>query len=693
MVKYSKKYAKAAAAGQMPLLTPDSDWVAPKELPDLRNRPFIAADLETKDDGLSANRGPGWVYGAGYVCGAVLAADGISVYAPIRHPEGGCLDPERVREWWNDHMRCRSRIIFQNAPYDLGWGGTEFDAPTPENIDDTQAMANILDETRLTYNLDDLCRWQGIEGKDERLLAEAAAVYTGASKPNEIKASIHKLPARYAGPYAEQDGTSTLNLAMKLLPLIEAEGSMEAYRLECDIIPLVVWMRRQGIRIDLDEMTRNKAYFFQKRDEALAELSRQMTIGRSVTMKDVMSSTFLERVFEDQGVPVPTIYEDGEKKDSFDADLMSKYDHWLPQLVAKSRQFHMAGDKFIGNYIEGFTHMGRIHSEIHQYRDDRGGTRTTRLAYSNPPLQQMPIRNLEIGPRIRRGFLPERGELWFAPDYSQQEFRLIVHFASICQMAGAQKAVEIYQRDPNTNFHDVVVQLTGLIYQKAKDANFAKAFRAGVPKFSMMIGSSVEEARAIYDQYDDEMPFVSRLAEHCDTKAQERGWIKLIDGARGHFDQWEPRWIDKAKWRKGKDEGRAMSPCSLEMARERAADPSHPWYRARLRRAFTYKAMNKLIQGSAARQTKLAMREFWREKIAPMIQMHDEFGISTSDPNLGKRVTQIMTDVVKLVVPVMVDSEWGVSWGEAAKVKGPDKKIIYGATFEEALAVQRSRAA
>lgn len=662
---------------QLPLLTPDSDWRVPSDLPDLRGRPLVACDTETKDEGLMADRGPGWVYGAGHICGVSMAAKGVAVYAPIAHPDTDCLDEDRVRRWVKDHFESDTPFVFHNAPYDCGWFRAQWGLKPPKILHDSMAAAFMRDENRLLYSLDSVCKWLGIRGKDETALREAAEIYRGESlkgkklkklSDRDVKKMIWRMPARYVGPYAEQDSVSCLEAMEKLFPMLEEQDVTEAYQLEVDLIPLVLEMKLRGIRINLDTAEKTKQEFFVKRDQALAVLTDKLMIGRAVDIKDAASRIFLERCFTDMKIPFPRTsatekYSQGQA--SFETEWMEKIDHWLPQNIARVLKFHAAGDKFIGNYIQGFTHMGRIHADVHQFKDEDGGTRTYRLSYSDPPLQQMPIRDEEIGPAIRKAFEPEEGAYWFAPDYSQQEYRLIVHFSFVCHMAGVEKAVQMYRDDPNTDFHNLVVKLTGLTRNRAKDCNFAKSYGAGIPKFSLMTGLSLEEAGAAMKQYDEEMPFVARMNEFCQTRAASKGFIRTLDGARIRFDRWEPKWLSKEQRARGYREGYKMEACSLEEGERRVADEKHPWHDARLRRAFCHKAMNGLSQGSAARQTKMAMRAVWREGIVPMIQMHDELGISLETPTLINRIVELMRDVVKLEVPVKVDAEFGPNWGEA----------------------------
>ena len=645
----SRKTKKVSSTAQLPLLVPDSDWQVPTELPDLAGQ-SIAMDTETKDIGLLHGVGAGWAHGAGYICGVSAAWDGGGIYAPVRHPDGDCLDVARVKNWTEYTVRNAAEVFFQNAPYDLGWMRQEWGVMPPDVVHDTTAMAVMIDENRLSYKLDSLCRWQGIPGKDETILREAAAAY--GFPPSEIKENLWQLPSRYVGPYAEADAVSTLALAKKLRPQLLQDQVWEAYRLECDLIPLCLEMRRRGIRIDEDAAQRAYDNLIARRDEVLAFLSRQ--IGEKVDVFCYKQTDWLERQHDAVGISYPRTPK--TNRGSFKAGSrdgwMQKHNHWLPANLAMAWKFSDGAEKFIRGYIMDFTHRGRLHANLNQFRSEDGGTRSHRFSISDPPLQQMPERDDILGPLIRSLFLPEPGEIWGTHDYSQQEYRMIVHCAALLNCRRAEEAVDLYIADPKTDFHNLVVQWTGLDRKRAKDCNFGKAFGAGVPKFAEMIGKTEEEAAEIYKQYDEKLPFVADAAQKCSRLAERRGYIRLIDKARCHFDHWTP--AQRGRW----------VPARKTDARYQE------WVNdgiTRFRRAFTHKAFNRFVQGSSARQMKMGMRDCWREGIVPMLQMHDELDVSHSSEKQGKRVNEIMRNAYTLAVPSVVDSEYGISWGDARK--------------------------
>ena len=413
-------------------------------------------------------------------------------------------------------------------------------------------------------------------------------------------------------------------------------------------------MRRRGIRIDTAAAEQARDLLLRKRDATLAELSEKL--GVRVGMEEIGRNKWLTQTFDAQGITYPYTKKGTPSFTAGTTGWMHKHEHWLPRLIVKADKAHNAATKFLETYILGHAVNGRVHAEIHPHRSDDGGTRSLRFSYSHPPLQQMTAHDEELAPLIRGVFLPEEGEVWAKPDVSQQEFRFIVHYAVAQGLRKAKEAAERYRTDPDTDFHQLVSDWTGLERSSAKNTNFAKAFGAGVRKFAAMIGKPEGEARAIYAKYDRELPFVRQLAARCQNTAAKQGYLELYDGARRHWDAWE---APEIAWTEG------MGPCSREEAERRVADPNHPWHRRWIRRAETHKAMNALIQGSAARHTKLWMRACWREGIVPLLQMHDALDCSVASPELAERVAQLGREAVTLEVPMQVDLKFGRSWGDA----------------------------
>jgi DNA polymerase I-like protein with 3'-5' exonuclease and polymerase domains len=672
-----------AGGNQLPMFLPESKWNRLAELPDLRQFDEIAIDTETRDNGLASGHGPGWAFRSGYIAGISVAYGPHNAesafYIPLNHPDTDNFSRESAISWLKSHSSLR--WIFHNGPYDLGWLRADgLFGPPPEKIDDTTAMAVMIDEHEFEYNLDAVARRCGVPGKDETLLREAAAAY--GFNP---KSEMWRMPAKYVGPYAEDDALATLKAARSMRPRLVDEGTVKAYTLEMELIPLIQEMRMRGIDIDLDHAERAKVELEGKRDEVFKDLSERL--GQRVGMEEIGKTRWLRSVFDAEGISYPFTANGNASFTAGVTGWMHKHPHWLPQQIVKADKYHNAASKFIQGYIIDYCHRGRIHPSINQFRSEdettgaRSGTRSHRFSYSDPPLQQMTSRDPELTPLIRGCFRPRPGEKWGRIDYEQQEYRLMVHFSELLGLPKAEEAANKYRNDPNTDFHQLVAELTGLDRTSAKQTNFAKAYGAGLKQFMALTNMSEADAARVMAQYDNEMPFINELNEECKRQAGRRGFIRLIDGARCHYPFWEGPWMSYEDRAVATRSGFETSPCRPDEAERRQSNPDHPWHGKRLRRADTRKAMNNLIQGSAARQTKIAMLNCWKEGIVPILQIHDELCFSTSRREEGERAAQIMVDAVKLIIPVGAGVDWGNSWAHAKPVKGG-----YPATWEAAQA-------
>jgi DNA polymerase-1 len=637
---------------QVLMFPTESSWKVPTDLPNLRDATVVAFDLETKDEGLQNGKGPGWCVGKGCVIGVSLAWEGGAIYLPINHPETANWDHGRVGAFLRELFSQEgTTIVGHNISYDLGWTETEWGIKPPKNIGDTGALAVFITESLLSYSLDGICRWIGIPGKDTRLMDQAAAD-RGIPK-GKVSENMWRLPAQYVGPYAETDAVVTLAAYHALLPRVIEEGVYAAYLKEMRLIPMTLAMRRRGIRIDENAVDQTIIEFNSKLTTTIASI--RDILGRPVSLSEFRSGKKMVEIFDSQSLDYPRT---AAGNPSFESSWMKDHPAQLPRLITRAKQIDDAANKFLGTYIRGYNQHGRIYASINQFKSENGGTRSHRFSYSDPPLQQMPSRDDELAPRIRRCFLPEFGS-WYAIDYSQQEYRLIVHVAYILQMLppdklppglhieGADIAVRRYREDPTTDFHNYVVEITRLIRRRAKDVNFAKAFGAGVAQFAIMTGMSPFEAKSTMAQYDRELPFVSQASKVISTWASQRGYVRLLDGAKVHYDLWEEDCFEK---------GQTARPYAAAV---------ETWGEGNIRRAYTHKAFNHLVQGSAARQMKTAMLDIWDAGYCPMIQIHDELGFSFDNPDDARACGKLMVDAIPLSIPMSVDIERGPSWGDA----------------------------
>ena len=645
--------------GQGQLFPPVSSWVPyVGPLPMVRDT-LIAIDTETRDGGLEKGRGPGSVYNDGYILGVSAAWNNNSIYVPVRHPDTDNRDLSGVIQWVEYLLR-HNRCVFFNGGYDLAWLIAEGCTIWPERMEDAQAQNILLDENWDSYSLDNCCARQGIPGKDEAGLNEAAASY-GIPK-GQVKANLWRLPARYVGPYAEQDAVATLALYEAQVPLLEAEGLMQAYRTEIELMEVIHGMRKRGIRVSTDEAERAQRAIRQNVLDTLRQIETPSNWGRKATIADIRSPQRLADIFDDKGIA----YQRTAKADlpSFTKDWLSKDGSEVSRLVRRARQLDDLAEKFIGTYILGHTHRGRIHAEIHQLPkgsggksdDAGGGAKTTRLAYSNPPLQQMPSKDEELAPIIRGVFLPEQDTTWLAADFQSQEPRITCHYAyksrNLAKMHGINmgpidELVHYYCTDPKPDTHEFTAKLLGKPRPKAKELNLSLTYRMGAKELASRLNIPEAEGWTLWKLYHEKVPWVSGLASFAELQGKSRGYVVMIDGARRHFPLWQP----------------VRSKKDIGYARWDAAQAR--WPGQMLERAFAFQAGNSLVQGSAARQTKRAMVNLHKAGYASMVTLHDEVGLCVTSPRQCEEIGEIMSTAVKLVVPVAVDLEVGETWGKA----------------------------
>jgi DNA polymerase I-like protein with 3'-5' exonuclease and polymerase domains len=252
---------------------------------------------------------------------------------------------------------------------------------------------------------------------------------------------------------------------------------------------------------------------------------------------------------------------------------------------------------------------------------------------------------------IRGLFIPEEGQKWGSFDYSSQEPRLLVHFAA--SMPDSMRhpvvdtIVEEYHKG-DVDLHQMVADLANIKRKEAKTVNLGIMYGMGVGKLAAQLDISKDDAKNLIEQHRTNVPFVKQLATIASQRAEDQGQIRTLLGRKCRFHLWEPKTFGYNK------------PYPLEEAKKEYGNINN------LKRAFTYKALNKLIQGSAADQTKKAMADCYKEGLIPLLTVHDELCFSVEGDDQAHNIKHIMenglSDVLK--VPSKVDDELGDNWGE-----------------------------
>ena len=626
---------------QMAMFAPKSEWVPPIELPDLTGAGKIAIDVETRDPNLKKN-GPGWATGDGEVVGYAVAVDGWSGYIPIRHFGGGNLDEKQVNKWLRKVFECPADKIMHNAQYDLGWI-KRMGFTVNGRIIDTMLVASLLDENRFSYSLNALAYEHLGKTKSEKALVQAAREFGV-----DPKAEMWKMPAMYVGPYAEVDAVLTLELWNYFSTMLGKEDLWSIANIELDLLPCLVDMTMRGVRIDVNRVERTRDMLLKREKEVMKEVKR--ITGTDV---EIWAAQSLSKAFDKLDISYPKT-EKGAP--SFTKQFLNENPHPVAKLVVEARNLNKTSGTFINTIIKHCRSDGRIHSHINQIRSDDGGTVSGRISMSNPNLQQIPARDPELGPMIRSLFLPEEGDQWAAIDYSQQEPRILVHYAHVygktrgIPLEGAADFVEAYNTDPSTDFHTMVAEMTNIPRKQAKTINLGLMYGMGVNKMAESLDIPVEEAKKLVKQYHDRVPFVKGLMTGVMNRLNEKssaGAIRSLGGRKCRFEMWEPDTFAMNKAMSYKDAVDAYGPTT------------------RLKRAYTYKALNRLIQASAADMTKKAMVALYKMGKLPLIQIHDEIAMSVKDVDEAQEIARIMENVLPLEVPSKCDIEMGPSWGES----------------------------
>lgn len=617
---------------QQPLFTPPTSWTMPTEFPDLSAARTLAIDLETKDPNLRT-LGSGWARKDGHIIGVAVSTEDQDWYFPIRHERGPNLDPRMTLRWLQDQVRVPRDYVMHNAPYDLGWLLAE-GVEVGGRVIDTMVAAALLDEHRYSYSLDSLGEDYVGRTKQEEKLREAAAAFGV-----DPKSQMYLIPATHVGHYAEQDSRLTYDLWQCLRPLLEEQDLNQILELELDVTRAVVPMRMRGIRVDLARAELTKQQILVKKRDILQRLHRETGVW-----VEEWAAESVAKAFDAAGLTYRRTPNTGAP--SFTKHFLNNHHHPIARLIVEARRYDKA-TQFVDSLFR-YEHNGRVHTELHQLRSDEGGTITGRFSSSNPNLQQIPARDPEIGPMIRSLYLPEEDALWGAFDYSSQEPRLVVHYAHRMRLPGAEAFRAQYLEDRRSDFHQLAADIVGVPRKQAKDINLGLFYGMGKAKLAMSLGLDEVEAEKLFAIYHSRVPFVKALSDAACRQAEARGHIRTLLGRRCRYETWEPAGYGR--------QARALPrPQALEE------------YGPAIRRAFTHKALNALIQGSAADQTKAALVALHKEGLMPMLQIHDEIALSVYTAAEGRRVVEIMENCVQLEIPSVVDAELGPSWGEATQ--------------------------
>lgn len=632
------------------LWEPKATWAPPTNFPNLSGVKRLALDIESRDPNLT-DKGPGFIRGDASVVGISIATVDRGWYFPIGHLGGGNMDRDAVTNYIRDALAVNDReIIGANLSYELE-GLSSMGISIAGRLTDIQLCEALIDEERdLNYTLETLCStYLGI-GKSEELLKEAADAY-GVHPKN----GLWKLPAKYVGAYAEFDAFSCIGIADRQSEVIRAQNLGQIVALEMSLIPVLHAMRMQGIPVDL-EKAQTLTNTLQKEEDTLA-LKIKRDFGSDI---NVWSGQHLARVCDRLSIDYPRT---AKGLPSFVGDWLDGQTHPFLELVTELRTINKLRKDYVDGWIFKNNIKGRIHPQWKQLMSDEGGTRTGRMAASNPNPQQIPSSKKKdgspnpVGAAIRALFIPPKDKKWCKLDYSQQEPRILAHFAALCNLSGAEAAAFAYRSNPKMDFYKFMEDIAGIARREAKTMYLGLCYGMGKDKLASKLGKTKADCERLMAQFNEHVPFVKELADKCSNLAQTRGYIRTLCGRRRHFNYWEPANAYKLR------EAAKREKRYIDLRPRLRKEAELEWPKEWLIRAGTHKALNALNQGSAADMMKAGLvKGFVEDGRIPFITVHDEIGGAVDDQEDADKWKKTMETCVKMTVPIYADLYMGNSW-------------------------------
>lgn len=662
---------------------PDLGWRPPQYFPNLSDASIISFDVETKETDF--DNGPGWARNKGHIVGLSVGAEDRrgnrgAWYFPVRHevcPEQN-FDSRAVFAWAKEVLEFTPHIpkVGANLTYDIGWLTEENIFVTGELNDVQFAEALIDNEARVALEI--LSHKYLGYGKDSGGMYEWLRQAYPNTPETKRRGDIYRAPPQLAGFYAESDAHNPIDILRHQAPILVNEALEYVYRLECDIIPLMVRMRRQGIRVDVPWAAQLYEELTTETRTLYDALQRKYGFAPD-SMDSRQLGPFLERL----GIDVPRT----------EAGALSVTKQWLADLnheVGNELNDIREHEKICGTFLKGYilekNINGILHPQFHQMKGDENGTLVGRFASSDPNLQNIPSRT-KLGKKVRTCFVPFEGHSHYQKnDFSQIHYRILAHYGV---GPGSDELRNAYITNPKMDYHDQVYfnvcplmgwdqtddELRDFRRRPVKNVNFGLLYGQSQPslaaKTAMYFGGSFD-TDGFFKAYFEGAPYVKPTMKHIGEEVQKYGYVTTILGRRIRFNMWEPAGY-----------GRRGEPLPYEQALRTYGSP--------LRRAFEYRGVNYKFQGSEPDIMKEGMRQCLKSGVydftgVPLLTVHDETGHSVIEGETyegkdkkGNPITKYraskaqqeaydfirytMEHSVKLRVPLRVDTDTGINWG------------------------------
>ena len=642
---------------------------------DLKDVDTVAVDIETYDPNLKT-KGLGAIRNDGFICGIAVATGKETAYFPLRHSDI-FTDYKRDEKIWsvlNEKIFQNENItkVFHNAMYDVCWIRAVTGMKMKGRIVDTMIAASVINENRFKYSLDSLSKDYLNEEKYKYDLQQKTLEWSGGTVKDPMT-NMHKLPASIVKEYAKQD----VNLTYKLWNLFnkkidevlytkedgDQKTCRQIFELETKLFLCLVDMKFKGVRIDVAKAIEFGRHLKKRREQILKAIESLTTVR-----VDIWAAASIKKLLDHLHIKDYKVTPKS-KMPQLPKDYLKTHSNKCLRMIAKAREYDKAANTFIDGLLE-YVHEGRIHADINQIRSDSGGTVTGRFSMSNPNLQQIPAKGF-IGKKMRELFIPEEGCKWGSFDYSQQEPRIVVHYAIKLGLPGTEGLQDEFDKD-DADFHQIVADMANISRKQAKTINLGLFYGMGKIKLQKELGLDQKQARELFNEYHGRVPFVRQLSQELITFAKENRLLFTLYDRFCRFNKWETtnkEWnpeinrFNEVPLYTEEQAREAFKAEMLDKYKENKIDTNYMDYFDRYYTpAFTYKALNRLIQGSAADMTKKAMVDLYEKGIIPHIQIHDElcFSITDHEPELIKNT---MEQTIPLEVKNKVDFESGPNWG------------------------------
>jgi DNA polymerase-1 len=472
--------------------------------------------------------------------------------------------------------------------------------------DDTFLAAYLLDPNRSKYELNDLAR----DAAEVERAEQPANGWTAAQWETAVAADLTVQTARVLHQ----------RILEKKLETIYSE-------MELPLAPLLFRMEKAGLKVDratLSDLSNYLGLELKKLTIKIYKLAgREFNIGSPKQVGEVLSELEMTSGRKTSTGRIST-------SKAVLEELAQTFE--LPKLIIEYREL----DKLKSVYTDALPNQiaadGRIHCLLNQTVAATG-----RLSSSEPNLQNIPIRT-ELGRRIRRAFVAEKGYKIISADYSQLELRLLAHITQDAVMLEAfQHGVDIHARTARLVFGAKTDEELKEARRFAKIVNFAIAYAIEPWGLSQRVGISRQEAKKVIEDYYNTYKGVRRYMEEVPLRAREHGYVRSIYGR--------------------------IRP--LQGINDRNAN---------IRKAAEREAINMPIQGTASDIVKIAMlrvdEEFKREQLDArlLMQVHDELLVEVaadSAENVAEILKREMEAAVSLDVPLVVDVGIADNWMDA----------------------------